>query len=73
MIFLGGTSGFHYGQVVLQIHLSVGQVDFLTKFDPCILLQNISTIEPLFYDHSQNQIGVFVKEGWSSTRGLTIL
>ena len=35
MIFLGGTSGFHYGQVVLQIHLSVGQVDFLTKFDPC--------------------------------------
>ena len=34
MIFLGGTSGFHYGQVVLQIHLSVGQVDFLTKFDP---------------------------------------
>ena len=36
MIFLGGASGFHYGQVVLQIHLSVGQVDFLTKFDPCI-------------------------------------
>ena len=35
MIFLGGTSGFHYGQVVLQIHLSVGQEDFLTKFDPC--------------------------------------
>ena len=35
MIFLGGTSGFHYGQVILQIHLSVGQVDFLTKFDPC--------------------------------------
>ena len=34
MIFLGGTSGFHYGQVVLQIHLSVGQLDFLTKFDP---------------------------------------
>ena len=36
MIFLGGTSGFHYGQVVLQIHLSVGQVDFSTKFDPCL-------------------------------------
>ena len=35
MIFLGGTSGFHYGQVVLQIHLYVGQVDFVTKFDPC--------------------------------------
>ena len=35
MIFLSGTSGFHYGQLVLQIHLSVGQVDFLTKFDPC--------------------------------------
>ena len=32
MIFLGGTSGFHYGQEVLQIHLSVGQVDFLTPF-----------------------------------------
>ena len=31
------------------------------------------TVEPLFYDHPQNQIGVVVKEGWSSTRGLTIL
>ena len=31
------------------------------------------TVEPLFYDHPQNQIGVAVKEGWSSTRGLTIL
>ena len=41
MIFLGGTSGFHYGQVVLQIHLSVGQVDFLTKFDPCIHIVSI--------------------------------
>ena len=30
------------------------------------------TVEPLFYDHPQNQIGVVVKEGWSSTRGLTI-
>ena len=38
MIFLGGTSEFHYGQVVLQIHLSVGQVDFLTKFDPCVYI-----------------------------------
>ena len=35
MIFLGGTSGFHDGQVDLQNHLSVGQVDFLTKFEPC--------------------------------------
>ena len=33
----------------------------------------IFTVEPLFYDHPQNQIGVVVKEGWSSTRGLTIL
>ena len=32
-----------------------------------------SRVEPLFYDHPQNQIGVVVKEGWSSTRGLTIL
>ena len=31
------------------------------------------TVKPLFYDHPQNQIGVVVKEGWSSTRGLTIL
>ena len=44
MIFLGGTSGFHYGQVVLQIHLSVGQVDFLTKFDPCYTVKNQSTL-----------------------------
>ena len=33
----GGTSGFWGGQVVLVIHLSVGQVDFCTKFEPCIL------------------------------------
>ena len=33
--FGGGTSGFWGGQVVLVIHLSVGQVDFLTKFEPC--------------------------------------
>ena len=50
MIFLGGTSGFHYGQVVLQIHLSVGQVDFLTKFDPCngsiVVQEAISTGDP---------------------------
>ena len=32
----------------------------------------VYTVEPLFYDHPQNQIGVVVKEGWSSTRGLTI-
>ena len=38
MIFLGGTSGFNYGQVVLQINLSVGQVDFLTKFDPRLVI-----------------------------------
>ena len=35
--FGGGTSGFWGGQVVLVIHLSVGQVDFLTKFEPCIV------------------------------------
>ena len=34
----GGTSGFWGGQVVLVIHLSVGQVDFLTKFEPWDLL-----------------------------------
>ena len=33
----------------------------------------MTTVEPLLYDHHQNQIGVVVKEGWSSTRGLTIL
>ena len=43
----------------------------------CIFVHNvvyflIHTVEPLFYDHPQNQIGVVVKEGWSSTRGLTI-
>ena len=32
--FGGGTSGFWGGQVVLVIHLSVGQVDFFTKFEP---------------------------------------
>ena len=32
-----------------------------------------STVEPLFYDHPQNQIGLVVKQGWSSTRGLIIL
>ena len=43
MIFLGGTSGFHYGQVVLQIHLSVGQVDFWTKLLPYMCkTQNLS-------------------------------
>ena len=36
MILVGGTSGFQYGQVVFEIHLSVGQVDFLTKFEPCL-------------------------------------
>ena len=44
MIFLGGTSEFHYGQVVLQIHLSVGQVDFLTKFDPWLGYLNLIII-----------------------------
>ena len=34
---------------------------------------NAATVEPLFYVHPQNQIGVVVKEGWSSTRDLTIL
>ena len=34
--FGGGTSGFWGGQVVLVIHLSVGQVDFFTKFEPCM-------------------------------------
>ena len=34
---------------------------------------SLYTVEPLFYDHSQNQIGVVVKQGWSSTRGLIIL
>ena len=33
----------------------------------------IATVEPLFYDHPQNQIGVVVAQGWSSTRGLIIL
>ena len=33
--FWGGTSGFWGGQVVLVIHMSVAQVDFLTKFEPC--------------------------------------
>ena len=37
--FGGGTSGFWGGQVVLVIHLSVGQVDFLTKFEPCKAFQ----------------------------------
>ena len=30
-----------------------------------------STVEPLFYDHPQNHIGVVVKAGWSFMRGLT--
>ena len=29
------------------------------------------TVEPLFYDHPQNHIGVVVKAGWSFMRGLT--
>ena len=39
----GGTSGFWGGQVVLVIHLSVGQVDFLTKFEPCMTLSRRRT------------------------------
>ena len=35
VFFRGGTSGFWGGQVVLVIHLSVGQVAFITKFEPC--------------------------------------
>ena len=27
--------GFHYGQVVLVIHMCIGQLDLLTKFQPC--------------------------------------
>ena len=56
MIFLGGTSGFHYGQVILQIHLSVGQVDFLTKFAPgfipllCVVTPSIWTRFTKFMD-----------------------
>ena len=38
--FGGGTSGFWGGQVVLVIHLSVGQVDFFTKFEPCSMLMH---------------------------------
>ena len=34
---------------------------------------NHNTVETLFYDHPQNQIGVVVNQGWSSTRGLNIL
>ena len=30
-----------------------------------------NTVEPLFYDHPQNHIGVVVKAGWSFMRGLT--
>ena len=65
MIFLGGTSGFHYGQVVLQIHLSVGQVDFLTKFDPwypfslwsdsCFLSQMVGLSYIIWNHGSQSQ------------------
>ena len=36
--FGGGTSGFWGGQVVLVIHMSVGQVDFFTKFEPCLII-----------------------------------
>ena len=25
---------------------------------------NVNTVEPLFYDHPQNRIGVVVKDGW---------
>ena len=42
--FGGGTSGFWGGQVVLVIHLSVGQVDFLTKFEPCLHTSNNAVI-----------------------------
>ena len=66
MIFLGGTSGFHYGQVVLQIHLSVGQVDFLTKFDPCLhilemclwKLKSLSKINPRLRTLSDRDISL---------------
>ena len=51
---------------------SVESLQLLTKRKgPTVIIYN--TVEPLFYDHPQNQIGVVVKEGWSSTRGLTIL
>ena len=32
------------------------------------ILGNTNTVEALFYEHPQNQIGVVVKQGWSSTR-----
>ena len=38
-----------------------------------IISTEVQYVEPLFYDHPQNQIGVVVKQGWSSTRGLIIL
>ena len=61
MIFLGGTSEFHYGQVVLQIHLSVGQVDFLTKFDPCIhLTSNAEMSRPKQFHVSRPKRNVFL-------------
>ena len=44
MIFLDGTSGFHYGQVLLVFYLSVGQVNFLTKFEPWCMLSNTSLL-----------------------------
>ena len=41
--FGGGTSGFWGGQVVLVIHLYVGQVDFFTKFEPCYYVKPSTT------------------------------
>ena len=55
----------------LQISPTTGACRSVSR--PVSSIDTSSTVEPLFYDHPQNQIGVVVKEGWSSTRGLTIL
>ena len=44
MICLDGTSGFHYGQVVLVIHLSIGQVEFLTTFEPWVVCHSVTCL-----------------------------
>ena len=34
----------------------------------CIMELFVYTVEPIFYDHTQNNIGVIVKDGWSLMR-----
>ena len=59
--------------IVSYAHMFILVHTYLILCTYYINIRISTTVEPLFYDHPQNQIGVVVKQGWSSTRGLIIL